>query len=109
VLFRPANSEHNTAVFRGYERTVEARKNVLGLEHPNTLWSTTCFAWAAFYLGYVEDALKAFEQIAETKKRIYGDEHLEVLATLNGIAWSYRGIGKRGKMCISLPRAHRSG
>jgi tetratricopeptide (TPR) repeat protein len=79
--------EQHLRMLQRYARIVRTRKKILGSGHPYTVWSTTCCAWTAFYLGAPDIAKAAFEEILE-RKTVLGDENPQMLSIEVGLGWT---------------------
>ena len=67
---------------------MEARKRVLGLEHPDTLTSMANLASAFWYQGRWKKAEELEVQVMETRKRILGLEHPDTLSSMANLAFT---------------------
>jgi serine/threonine protein kinase/tetratricopeptide (TPR) repeat protein len=72
---------------RQYERTVDLRKQQLGLEHPDTLSSMHNLCWAYQDDGRLKDAMKLAEETLRRRQAALGRDHLETLSSLHRLAF----------------------
>ena len=70
-------------------QTLEARKRVLGPEHPDTLSSMNNLALAYHALGRDKEAEALFRQTLDIRRRVIGPEHSETLTSMNNLAGIY--------------------
>jgi len=68
------------------ERALEARRRVLGEEHPDTLTSTSNFAMVLLAQGDHAGARELQERVLETVRRVLGEEHPDTLTSMNNLA-----------------------
>jgi hypothetical protein len=66
------------------EETLEVRRRVLGVEHPDTLRTAYNLAISLADVGRVEEALALGEQTLERRRRVLGEDHAE---TRRAAAW----------------------
>ena len=71
----------------------------MGTDHPNTVWSTICLAWAYRQVGLLDEAVAGFKEALEVKTRLQGQEHQETLSVLLGLAWT---LSDRGEFVESI-------
>ena len=76
------------------QRTLEARKRVLGDEHPDTLLSINDLAESYFILGRYQEALQLNQQALEVQKRILNDEHPNTLKSMHNVFRLYSQLGQ---------------
>jgi tetratricopeptide (TPR) repeat protein len=74
----------------------ELRREVLGLEHPDTLTSMASLASTYRNQGRWKEAESLFVQVIETRKRVpvLGEEHPSTLASIANLASTYRNQGR---------------
>ena len=77
------------------EKVLEARKRILGEEHPDTLLSMGNLARSYSDLGRRQDAVELEEKVLEARKRTLGEEHPDTLRTMGNLAVSYSDLGRR--------------
>jgi tetratricopeptide (TPR) repeat protein len=87
----------------------DSRHRLLGIQHPNTVWSMLCFAWGQFYMGPEEDTASAFQDVVNIKSSVLGPEHPETLSALGGLAWAYlryddRSESQKKRSCTLFQR-----
>ena len=70
----------------GFERQLEARKRLLGDEHPDTLGSMSNLAITLQAQGDLPDARRLQEAVLGARKRLQGDEHPDTLTSMNNLA-----------------------
>lgn len=75
----------------------EARKEILGAEHPDTLKSKNNLGIGYSGIGDHKKALEMYEECYETKKRILGEEHPDTLVSKNNVAGEYSDMGDHKK------------
>ena len=77
-----------------FQQILEARKRLLGDEHPNTLRVTNNLAESFTKLGLYQEAMHLYKQTLVLQKRILGHEHPDTLRSMNGLAISYSNLGQ---------------
>ena len=68
------------------EQVLEARRRVLGQEHPNTLTAMNNLAQTLGAQGDHAAARKLEEQVLEARRRVLGQEHPDTLTAMNNLA-----------------------
>ena len=68
------------------EKVLEARKRILGDEHPNTLNSMNNLASSYSELGRRQEAVELEEKVLEASRRTLGDEHPSTLVRMDNLA-----------------------
>jgi eukaryotic-like serine/threonine-protein kinase len=68
------------------QRSMEIRKRVLGLEHPDTLMSASAWARALYREGHYPEAEKLFRETLERRKRVLGPENRDTLESASNLA-----------------------
>jgi hypothetical protein len=90
------------ATYRYQERwteVIEARKRVMGPEHPHTLNSMSNLAAAYGNQGRLMEAEKLEVQVIDARKKVLGPEHPSTLTSM----WNLSHIWKRqGRDCDAL-------
>jgi tetratricopeptide (TPR) repeat protein len=76
------------------EACLEARKRVLGDDHPDTLDSMNNLALTYVELGRHEEAMGLEEACLEAQKRVLGDDHSDTLDSMNNLALTYGELGR---------------
>jgi len=71
------------------ERSLEARRNVLGKGHPATLVSMSNLATTYLQQGRLEEAEKLQVEVMERKKEVLGAGHPSTLVNMNNLASTY--------------------
>ncbi|UEM24876.1 tetratricopeptide repeat protein (plasmid) [Skermanella mucosa] len=79
-----------------YRRTVEARKRLLGAEHPDTLTSMNNLAETLRAQGDHGGARTFQEQVLALRRRVQGDEHPHTLTSMNNLAVTLDAQGDHG-------------
>jgi hypothetical protein len=74
--------------------SMKVRKNVLGQEHEDTLWSIAMVAHAYSLAGRWDDAKKLELQVMETRKKKLGADHPDTLTSMANLAATYRNQGR---------------
>ncbi len=77
-----------------FQQILEARRRLLGNEHPDTLKVMNDLAKSFTVLGRYQEAMNLYKQALELQKRILGDEHPDTLQSMNGLARSYSYLGQ---------------
>jgi hypothetical protein len=73
------------------------RRNVLGLEHRDTLRSMHNLADSYFAVGRRDEALKLREEVLPLRRKVLGPEHPDTLSAMKNLAASYRANGNVAK------------
>ena len=76
-----------------------ARKEILGETHPDTLASLNNLANSYSDLGDYNKALELKNAVYNARKEILGETHPDTLASLNNLANSYSDLGDYNKAC----------
>ena len=76
-----------------------ARKEILGEKHPDTLASLNNLANSYSDLGDYNKALELKNAVYNARKEILGEKHPDTLASLNNLANSYSDLGDYNKAC----------
>ncbi|KAK7016820.1 hypothetical protein R3P38DRAFT_3561758 [Favolaschia claudopus] len=77
-----------------YSTVLEARRRLLGEEHPDTLLSMNNLALTYGSQGRWTDAEGLQVSVLESWKRLLGEEHPDTLTSLNNLALTYRKQGR---------------
>jgi tetratricopeptide (TPR) repeat protein len=94
-----------------FERVREIRREQLGPDHPDTLYSMNGLAVTYYALGQHADALKLFEETLALWKARRGPDHPDTLKSMNNLANSYEALGrhadalKLGEETLALQKA----
>ena len=72
------------------EKVLEARRRILGEEHPDTLRTMHNLASSYQSLGRTKEAAEMQEKVLEVRRRILGEEHPDTLGTMHNLASSYQ-------------------
>ena len=75
-------------------RVMEARRRVLGPEHPDTLASMNNLALTYSSQGRWTEAEGLEVQVVEITRRVLGPEHPDTLTSMNNLASTYRDQGR---------------
>jgi Tetratricopeptide repeat len=75
-------------------QVIEARKTVVGQEHPNTLTSMASLAPTYRNQGRFREAEELEVQVVRTRKRVLGQEHPSMLSRMENLACTYRSQGR---------------
>jgi tetratricopeptide (TPR) repeat protein len=79
----------------GLRHTVlHAEQRVLGVEHPDTLLSSSNLALALLGLGEYHRAAALDRQVLEVRERVLGAEHPATLASAGNLALALQGLGE---------------
>ena len=91
-------------------QTWQARRRVLGPEHPDTLDSLDTNGVALTNLLKLDEAEARLSECLEARKRVLGEEHRDTLTTLNNLSIVFQDQGKLDKaikmarLCLKLSR-----
>jgi hypothetical protein len=77
----------------GYERQLEARRRVLGAEHPDTLTAMNNLALTLKSQGDLAGARTLEETALEASRRVLGAEHPDTLTSMNNLASTLQSQG----------------
>jgi tetratricopeptide (TPR) repeat protein len=77
-----------------FMQVIEARKRVLGEEHPYTLTSMGNLAATYRSQGRWKEAEELEVQVIETEKRVLGEEHPDTLTSMANLAGTYWNQGR---------------
>jgi L-lactate permease len=72
---------------------MEARKRVLGEEHPDTLSAMSSLATTYLNLGQWKDAEDLEVLVMEARKRVLGEENPDTLSTMSSLAATHWNLG----------------
>jgi tetratricopeptide (TPR) repeat protein len=73
---------------------VEVGKQILGINHPNTLSSMANLASTYRHQGRWTEAEELFVQVIETRKRELGSEHPDTLTSMGNLASTFQNQGR---------------
>jgi len=79
---------------RQLDRVLQLRRQVLGLDHADTLASMNSLAVAYHDAGRFADALLLLEEIVKRTKDKLGPEHPDTLRSMNNLASGYQDAGR---------------
>lgn len=71
-----------------YRDVLRVRRQILGDEHPDILWTRHELAWVAASQGRRAEAEVAYRDILDARQRILGEEHHHTLTTHHELAWT---------------------
>ena len=94
--YRDSNGRHGEAEEMN-RRTLEARRNILGEVHPDTLGSMNNLASVLQAQGKHGEAEEINRRTLEARKTILGEEHPDTLASINNLAWVLQAQGKHSE------------
>jgi tetratricopeptide (TPR) repeat protein len=77
-----------------FVQVMQARKRVLGNEHPDTLTSMGSLATTYAYQGRWKEAEELGLQVIQTSKQVLGDEHPGTLVSMHNLASIYTRQGQ---------------
>jgi len=75
-------------------KALEARKRLLGDDHPDTLKSMNNLARLYFTQGRYDEAEPIYLETLEIRKRVLGDDHPDTLNSMHNLARLYRSQGR---------------
>jgi len=90
------NMKRSAQELQRWERLREARETLLGTDHPNTVWSIICKAWACISAGEPDRAEALFRKALETAQEMNGRDNTHTLLIQYGMAWASTDAGKVG-------------
>ena len=64
----------------------DARRRILGVEHPDTIYAMSNLAITYLYLGKYTEAEKLEIQVLDARKRILGVEHPDTMKAMENLA-----------------------
>ncbi|KAH8814663.1 hypothetical protein DL96DRAFT_419947 [Flagelloscypha sp. PMI_526] len=76
------------------QRDLEAKRRILGSEHPDTLSSMGNLANTYSHLARHADALKLREEVVELRRRIFCSEHPDTLTSMSNLAVTYSHLAR---------------
>ncbi|KAJ7105307.1 P-loop containing nucleoside triphosphate hydrolase protein, partial [Mycena epipterygia] len=77
------------------EQTVlKKRKNILGKDHPDTLWSMANLAIIYLHLGQLRQAEQLEHTVLKKRKDILGEDHPDTLGAMANLAYTYFQLGQ---------------
>ncbi|OSS50032.1 hypothetical protein B5807_05248 [Epicoccum nigrum] len=98
LAWKCAVALHSDGKYKGAEelfvQVMQARKRVLGDEHPDTLSSMANLASTYRNQGRWKEAEELEVQVMQTSKRVLGDEHPRTLRSLGNLASTYTNQGR---------------
>ncbi|KAH8818955.1 hypothetical protein DL96DRAFT_1715227 [Flagelloscypha sp. PMI_526] len=77
-----------------FEQEVEAKRRILGPEHPKTLRSMRDLVIIYSTLSRYNDALELGEQVVKDSRRILGTEHPDTLESICSLAGTYSNLSR---------------
>lgn len=85
--------QHFEALRAFFESSLETRKHILGVDHPDTLTGQNDIARLLYAIGYYKETEPLFRQMLEARQKVLGAEHPDTLASQNNLAELLRAIG----------------
>ena len=79
---------------KSFSQVMEAQKNTLGMQHPDTLRTMHNLAMAYRDKGCWAKAEELQVQVIDIRQRILGLEHPHTLIPMNQLVWTYRNQGR---------------
>ncbi|KAJ7931938.1 hypothetical protein B0H13DRAFT_2521900 [Mycena leptocephala] len=73
---------------------LEKQKQVLGDDHPDTLWTMSNLALTYRHLGKFHKAEELDVVVLEKRKQVLGDDHSHTLRAMGNLASTYKHLGK---------------
>ncbi|KAJ7791562.1 hypothetical protein B0H13DRAFT_2689848 [Mycena leptocephala] len=73
---------------------LEKRKQVLGVDHPDTLWAMGNLAATYNHLGKFQQAEELEVVVLEKRKQVLGDGHPDTLRAMGNLASTYQKLGQ---------------
>ena len=86
--------EMNAPQLARWKQVINARRTILGADHPNTTWSIICLAWTYISVGETDSAILTFQEALNIAQRLKGPENEYTLSVRYGLAWAYSETGK---------------
>jgi len=80
-----------------YEQALQIRRQVLGLQHPDTAQSLNNLADLYDSQGEYDKALPLYEQALQIRKQVLGLQHPDTALSLNNLAYLYDSQGEYDK------------
>jgi len=81
-----------------YKQSLEIRKNIFGINHPDVATSLNNLAELYKSQGKYDEAEPLYKQSLEISKNIFGINHPDVASSLNNLAELYNSQGKYDKL-----------
>ena len=78
---------------QAFGQVLDARRRLLGPEHPATVGSMNNLAIALADLGDVAGAAELHRQVLDARRRLLGPEHPDTLSSMNNLAETLRALG----------------
>ena len=78
---------------QAYRQVLDARRRLLGPEHPATLTSMNNLALTLLALGDAAGAAELHRQVLEAYERVLGPEHPNTLTSINNLALTLQALG----------------
>lgn len=83
-----------SAALDQFTEVLDARRRLLGPDHPDTLTSRHNLASAFQTVGRLAEAIELHEQVLAAYRRALGEEHPDTLASQNNLARAYQAVGR---------------
>jgi tetratricopeptide (TPR) repeat protein len=78
------------AALTAFEETLKSRKQILGMEHTDTLRSLYGLASAYYGLGRYGTATKLFGETLKAREKVLEIDHPDIICTINKLEQSQR-------------------
>ncbi|KAJ7223625.1 hypothetical protein C8J57DRAFT_1731518 [Mycena rebaudengoi] len=76
---------------------IERETQLLGADHPDTLWAMGNLASTYFHLGKFQQVEELEAVVLAKRKQVLGDDHPETLRSISNLAATYRNLHKYHK------------
>ncbi|KAJ7062230.1 hypothetical protein C8F01DRAFT_1082771 [Mycena amicta] len=76
---------------------IEGQTQLLGVDHPDTLWAMGNLASIYFHLGKFHQVEELETVVLAKRKQVLGDDHPETLCSISNLAATYRNLHKYHK------------
>ncbi len=70
------------------------RRRLLGDDHPDTLHTRCCLAWATWRIGRSDKAVDAYLAVIEARRRVLGEDHIETIDARHSLGEGYIWDGR---------------
>jgi len=102
------NDGHPDRAGKLYYEAFMIKKRTLGVNHPSTVKSLSCYGRAMASVGSSAEALKALELVVKIKKAVLGDSHISTAASRGDIGLAHYAAGDYEHAVVELRRSLRS-
>jgi ankyrin repeat protein/tetratricopeptide (TPR) repeat protein len=79
---------------RIHKEVLEAHKDVLGEEHPDTITAMCRVATTLYYQGELDAAAAMESKVLTTRKKVLGEDHADTIRAMSNLAITFRDQGK---------------